>query len=260
MPPTPLHRFNTQPPEGGCPDGLFIKLTSDVSTHSRPKAAAVILAIWRCRLDVSTHSRPKAAAAWDAAKTRQEVVSTHSRPKAAAMSYTDALLATLFQHTAARRRLLRNNQFRRLLRRFNTQPPEGGCVDLYQIEPVYKVSTHSRPKAAAARTTPSTPSPPGFNTQPPEGGCKVGITALPGLFCFNTQPPEGGCWLKADNRCRYVCFNTQPPEGGCLLAVPSLAIACCFNTQPPEGGCPVHYMAIRNIGSFNTQPPEGGCF
>ena len=128
MPPTPLHRFNTQPPEGGCPDGLFIKLTSDVSTHSRPKAAAVILAIWRCRLDVSTHSRPKAAAAWDAAKTRQEVVSTHSRPKAAAMSYTDALLATLFQHTAARRRLLRNNQFRRLLRRFNTQPPEGGCA------------------------------------------------------------------------------------------------------------------------------------
>jgi len=79
-------------------------------------------------LDVSTHSRPKAAAAWDAAKTRQEVVSTHSRPKAAAMSYTDALLATLFQHTAARRRLLRNNQFRRLLRRFNTQPPEGGCA------------------------------------------------------------------------------------------------------------------------------------
>ena len=80
---------------------------------------------------------------------------------------------------------------------FNTQPPEGGCVDLYQIEPVYKVSTHSRPKAAAARTTPSTPSPPGFNTQPPEGGCKVGITALPGLFCFNTQPPEGGCLMEA---------------------------------------------------------------
>ena len=103
-------------------------------------------------------------------------VSTHSRPKAAALIYIKLNQSTKFQHTAARRRL------RRGLRRLRPHRP---------------VSTHSRPKAAAARTTPSTPSPPGFNTQPPEGGCKVGITALPGLFCFNTQPPEGGCLMEA---------------------------------------------------------------
>ena len=60
---------------------------------------------------------------------------------------------------------------------FNTQPPEGGCfVAIVYLLGVLKVSTHSRPKAAAF------------------GCCKPTI----GEDCFNTQPPEGGCfsdWL-----------------------------------------------------------------
>ena len=56
-------------------------------------------------------------------------VSTHSRPKAAARVTQKVLISlTVFQHTAARRRLRQ--------------------VDLNQKYPV-KVSTHSRPKAAA---------------------------------------------------------------------------------------------------------------
>ena len=122
---------------------------------------------------------------------------------------------------------------RQVLKSFNTQPPEGGCVDLYQIEPVYKVSTHSRPKAAAARTTPSTPSPPGFNTQPPEGGCKVGITALPGLFCFNTQPPEGGCLMEAliflDNE---VSTHSRPKAAALIYTDESLD-SLVYTKYPP---------------------------
>ena len=54
----------------------------------------------------------------------------------------------LFQHTAARRRLLKTAAIRLPMTRFNTQPPEGGCADLRETVERYQVSTHSRPKAA----------------------------------------------------------------------------------------------------------------
>ena len=78
--------FNTQPPEGGCEN-----------------AGAVYVGVY-----VSTHSRPKAAAEIDRPAARIIVVSTHSRPKAAARGRHVCGLGKKFQHTAARRRLLRN--------------------------------------------------------------------------------------------------------------------------------------------------------
>ena len=82
---------------------------------------------------VSTHSRPKAAGRPPPAPEPDELVSTHSRPKAAGPAITDlSFTLFLFQHTAARRRLV------------NT--PAGGSVDCV-------VSTHSRPKAAGYLTT-----------------------------------------------------------------------------------------------------------
>ena len=55
--------FNTQPPEGGCIiDDCFGYFDSQVSTHSRPKAAAEINLKCTSYWIVSTHSRPKAAA------------------------------------------------------------------------------------------------------------------------------------------------------------------------------------------------------
>ena len=101
--------FNTQPPEGGWFELSLLGKTREVSTHSRPKAAAAAQARLRGVF----------------------VVSTHSRPKAAGRSNTDGCAQAWFQHTAARRRLL----FRQLLTghsaRFNTQPPEGGCLWVY---------------------------------------------------------------------------------------------------------------------------------
>ena len=78
-------RFNTQPPEGGCTVFIVerdnytrfqhtaarrrlpllmikVSITLGVSTHSRPKAAALDFLRGRLLLQVSTHSRPKAAA------------------------------------------------------------------------------------------------------------------------------------------------------------------------------------------------------
>ena len=76
--------FNTQPPEGGCLPKLLGAFKTEVSTHSRPKAAAPISVISKDSIAVSTHSRPKAAANVYRAFYKHKRVSTHSRPKAAA--------------------------------------------------------------------------------------------------------------------------------------------------------------------------------
>ena len=57
--------------------------------------------------EVSTHSRPKAAADEGQLLIREILVSTHSRPKAAAFrAHLSTSSKSMFQHTAARRRLL----------------------------------------------------------------------------------------------------------------------------------------------------------
>ena len=53
-----------------------------------------------------------------------------------------------FQHTAARRRLVRVRLRARILSGFNTQPPEGGWHRVGRLVVDVVVSTHSRPKAA----------------------------------------------------------------------------------------------------------------
>ena len=79
---------------------------------------------------------------------------------------------------------------------FNTQPPEGGCIQFCHFCRLpYPVSTHSHPKVAAQCIAllwwiaeVSTHSHP-----------KVAATAYNKTDShrvgFNTQPPEGGCWM-----------------------------------------------------------------
>ena len=82
----------------------------------------------------------------------------------------------------------------------------------------YYVSTHSRPKAAAAFYLYAQNKPNSFNTQPPEGGCDEVFVFGSNLAGFNTQPPEGGCLSYPKSMVKLIYrFNTQPPEGGCSL-------------------------------------------
>ena len=148
----PLDGFNTQPPEGGCPM-ITTYLLNVFSFNTQPPEGGCISLVVLIPLSpkVSTHSRPKAAAVAEETKTRIEKVSTHSRPKAAASDRIRRLaIACSFQHTAARRRLrtIKFNVYHNHLvsthsrpkaaapntmnielaiYSFNTQPPEGGC-------------------------------------------------------------------------------------------------------------------------------------
>ena len=124
-----------------------------VSTHSRPKAAAIFWLVILATSLVSTHSRPKAAALFGVVLLICAQVSTHSRPKAA---------AALGAHTSKRDRC------------FNTQPPEGGCNEScipFCFMPAFQ---HTAARRRLQSVSPFTAF--GgfrFNTQPPEGGCSL---------------------------------------------------------------------------------------
>ena len=143
-------------------------------------------------------------------------VSTHSRPKAAAFN----VLSGCFSN-----------------RRFNTQPPEGGC---------FIWSKNGKHWAS-------------FNTQPPEGGCSNQLAIEFAFQCFNTQPPEGGCLTLTFQAVVYYAFQHTATRRW-LRAIHLITDSGNgFNTQPPEGGCKSASTLAFAIVGFNTQPPEGGC-
>ena len=166
-------RFNTQPPEGGWLV-LFThrnkqhrfqhtaarrrlvgiihpsQQTTQVSTHSRPKAAGSSVAHSEPFSAVSTHSRPKAAGKHAAWQNPKQQVSTHSRPKAAGAAKRKASLNVCGFNTQPPEGgwLFMLPPFAKPLQSFNTQPPEGGWWVATLDKNHHPVSTHSRPKAA----------------------------------------------------------------------------------------------------------------
>ena len=122
-----------------------------------------------------------------------------------------------FQHTAARRRLV------------SLKPFSAGC---------FKVSTHSRPKAAGPCLDPAFWIGRRFNTQPPEGGWG-------GTIAHIFQPRHG--------------FNTQPPEGGWGGVRPNVLVLGAFQHTAARRRLVVDNAQYLLMGyRFNTQPPEGG--
>ena len=77
------------------------------------------------------------------------LVSTHSRPKAAGSSIRARTSSCRFQHTAARRRLARQNGMKVSAQRVSThsRPKAAGNAFFFSVL-LNQVSTHSRPKAA----------------------------------------------------------------------------------------------------------------
>ena len=102
------------------------------------------------RYDVSTHSRPKAAAATGIDKMTDFKVSTHSRPKAAA--HAQELRQTTgrsFNTQPPEGGCLRLNRRQDSLQVSTHSRPKAAAQCIGNCEYSIKVSTHSRPKAAA---------------------------------------------------------------------------------------------------------------
>ena len=168
--------FNSQPPEGGCLAQLDDHcLLAAVSTHSRPKAAAheVDAAVAVKAVFQLTAARRRLRGV-DASGLAEQLVSTHSRPKAAAPKPSRPRSPTKFQLTAARRRLLDDTEWARLGEQFQLTAarrrlPADNRAGLRFV----RVSTHSRPEAAAHPPQRVGAINAGFNSQPPEGGCPL---------------------------------------------------------------------------------------
>ena len=124
---------------------------------------------------------------------------------------------SVFQHTAARRRL-------------------GKSVE--DLARVYEVSTHSRPKAAGLRQASQCRSRHvSTHSRPKAAGLSLRNGKLLSLR-FNTQPPEGGWAKKIEFTSVKLCFNTQPPEGGWS----------CWYEEAVSGTKFQHTAARRRLG------------
>ena len=102
---------------------------------------------------------------------------------------------SMFQHTAARRRLAKflNNLIQ--AQSFNTQPREGGWKLGFDVDPNFNyVSTHSRAKAAGLEQAKAQVD--GVQFQHTAARRRlVAVCSNNGIrSCFNTQPREGG-WI-----------------------------------------------------------------
>ena len=144
--------FNTQPPEGGWnPTIRPIHITQHVSTHSRPKAAG---RRYPCRSDTQTGFDTQPPEGGWPVRVSSPTFHTwrfNTQPPEGGWLRIRRWSSNtrLFQHTAARRRLVVSQD------------------SLFDILPV---STHSRPKAAGRCFQRFQSEIHGFNTQPPEGG------------------------------------------------------------------------------------------
>ena len=174
----------------------------------------------------------------------------------------------MFQHTAARRRLVRVKR-------------EG--------YPPYSVSTHSRPKAAGGSDCVVVPLGGSFNTQPPEGGwVGTASTGRPSVTVSTHSRPKAAGWLNRRGRWwrwsfqhtaarRRLALISDNPSSLCQFQHTAarrrlvknlhlLIFAFCFNTQPPEGGWVIltadidltiqfqHTAARRRLASLLSSP------
>ena len=142
--------FNTQPPEGGWP--VYEGLSNSPQKFQHTAARRRLDNFRAVRLPpkaVSTHSRPKAAGWATCRNPNQRRFNTQPPEGGWALILLWANWDKVFQHTAARRRLVFIDESKDETKySFNTQPPEGGwmqCKCLMQEQVC-------------------------FNTQPPEGG------------------------------------------------------------------------------------------
>ena len=123
-----------------------------------------------------------------------------------------------------------------------------------------KVSTHSRPKAAAPLTGNLLTQNIQFQHTAARRRLQADFRSLAQSILFQHTA--------ARRRLRPLYGEVVVFTGVSTHSRPKAAALCCFlrsgrqycfNTQPPEGGCERINRQQQARESFNTQPPEGGC-
>ena len=175
--------------------GKLSCVANNVSTHSRPKAAADCDCDGRRETMVSTHSRPKAAAPVTRQIIKLPVVSTHSRPKAAATCHACCTCyCCRFNTQPPEGGCNRVVLILGVKCSFNTQPPEGGCEKSTLAKKLYLMFQHTAARRRLLTATALIKRQKGVSTHSrPKAAALLGVSMEPEVESFNTQPPEGGC-------------------------------------------------------------------
>ena len=193
-PTSPPPCFNTQPPEGGW-YGLVLPVDHDIWFQHTAARRRLDFRRWVRQHNkfVSTHSRPKAAGLISLIIVYPVRVSTHSRPKAAGTAYQRQQTQVQFQHTAARRRLVR---FAIMLASVSMFQHTAARRRLDNADFTTALNTLFQHTAARRRL-----------------GCSTYLISIPFLVSTHSRPKAAGPSWAWCNAC-FLCFNTQPPEGG----------------------------------------------
>ena len=184
-------------------------------TAARRRLAPTFAAVLPAQC-VSTHSRPKAAGANPESRSDVSEGFNTQPPEGGWVCHLILINKNeMFQHTAARRRLVYGwfqDMGKPIVSTHSRPKAAGDKIRCSEFEIV--VSTHSRPKAAGT----------------PSRAHRLG------KFSFNTQPPEGGWFKYGANRTYSLWFQHTAARrrlGHSHQPMPSIRR---FNTQPPEGG------------------------
>ena len=167
-------------------------------------------------------------------------VSTHSHPKVAARQ-------SCFLNSTSKR--------------FNTQPPEGGCM-------VYMLLNRKDLQFQHTATRRWLPHPhgawiwqsQGFNTQPPEGGCPILCCSRPKIMGF--QHTATRRWLqrhRQEHRPAPFVSTHSHPKVAALYSLHLLLLGCVSTHSHPKVAASARLVGAGAHRGFNTQPPEGGC-
>ena len=145
--------------------------------------------------NVSTHSRPKAAAPVTRQIIKLPVVSTHSRPKAAATCHACCTCyCCRFNTQPPEGGCNRVVLILGVKCSFNTQPPEGGCEKSTLAKKLYLMFQHTAARRRLLTATALIKRQKGVSTHSrPKAAALLGVSMEPEVESFNTQPPEGGC-------------------------------------------------------------------
>ena len=146
----------------------------------------------------------------------------------------------LFQHTAARRRLVTRFAF---------------CPTFQQV------STYSRPKAAGLRASRSVLLFSSFNTQPPEGGWHSDAFIFQALRWFQHTAARRRLVFTWSARLEvgHVSTHSRPKAAGCVPGVHALIPSfVSTHSRPKAAGRAALPIPSYCLFRFNTQPPEGG--
>ena len=173
----------------------------------------------------------------------------------------------------------------RFIKRFNTQPPEGGCsVIVYSLnfgcgfqhtaarrrllngtdasrflEILFQHTAARRRLLINGSTNPAFMA--GFNTQPPEGGCALMSKVTTFVKEFQHTAARRRLLVTAGVYGDISSVSTHSRPKAAASDSVMFATCCCWvstHSRPKAAALPSSSYATKSQ-CFNTQPPEGGC-